>query len=71
MKINEAVTGISQEMPETNPDMQRAQDKVLSMQSRANAMESLIDQGTLSEQGLIGTGSGDTRDRELQQIASQ
>ena len=71
VKINEAVTGISQEMSEMNLAMQRAQDKVLSMQSRADAMESLIEQGTLSEQGQIGAGSGDTLDRELQQIASQ
>ncbi len=71
VKINEAVTGISQEMSEMNLAMQRAQDKVLSMQARANAMDALIEQGTLSEQGLIGAGSGDTLDRELQQIASQ
>src|SRR5437588_575800 len=71
VKINEAVTGISQEMSEMNLAMQRAQDKVLSMQARANAMDALIEQGTLSEQGQIGAGSGDTLDRELQQIASQ
>src|SRR5260370_2796846 len=58
-------------MTEMNHDMQRAQDKVLSMQARADAMDTLIDQGTLSEQGLIGAGSGDTLDRELQQVASQ
>jgi phage shock protein A len=51
--------------------MQRAQDKVLNMQSRAQAMESLIEQGTLGEQGLLGPGSGDTLDRELQRISSQ
>ena len=71
VKINEAVTGISQEMTEMNLAMQRAQDKVLTMQSRANAMETLIEQGTLSEQGLLGSGSGDTLDRELQKISSQ
>src|SRR5579859_731285 len=71
VKINEAVTGISQEMTEMNLAMQRAQDKVLNMQSRANAMETLIEQGTLSEQGLLGSGSGDTLDRQLQQISSQ
>ncbi len=70
VKINEAVTGISQEMTEMNLAMQRAQDKVLSMQSRANAMETLIEQGTLSEQGQLGSG-GDTLDRELQKISSQ
>src|SRR5438445_11371344 len=70
VKINETLTGISEEMSEMNLAMQRAQDKVLSMQARANAMETLIEQGTLSEQGMLGKG-GDTLDRELQQISSQ
>jgi phage shock protein A len=69
VKINETLTGISQEMTEMNLAMQRAQDKVLSMQSRANAMEALIEQGALSEQGMLGPGSGDTLDRELQRIS--
>jgi len=69
VKINETLTGISQEMTEMNLAMQRAQEKVLSMQSRANAMEALIEQGALSEQGMLGPGSGDTLDRELQKIS--
>lgn len=69
VKINETVTGISQEMSEMTLAMQRAQDKVLTMQARANAMETLITEGTLSEQGQLGT--GDTLDRELQQISAQ
>ncbi len=71
VKVNEAITGISQEMTEMNLAMQRAQDKVLNMQARANAMETLIEQGSLSEQGLPGTNNGDYLDRELQQIAAQ
>jgi phage shock protein A len=71
VKINETVTGISQEMSEMNLAMQRAQDKVLSMQARADAMDSLIEQGTLGEQGLLGAGSGDSLDRELRQISAQ
>ncbi|HTI14593.1 MAG TPA: PspA/IM30 family protein [Dictyobacter sp.] len=71
VKINEAVTGISQEMSDMGQAMQRAQNKVLDMQARANAMDSLIEQGTLSEQGLLGAGNQDSLDRELQQIASQ
>ncbi|GCE20657.1 PspA/IM30 family protein [Dictyobacter kobayashii] len=54
VKINEAVTGISQEMSEMNLAMQRAQDKVLNMQARANAMDSLIEQGTLGNRGCWG-----------------
>lgn len=72
VKINEAVTGISEEMSEMNLAMQRAQDKVLNMQARANAMDALIEQGALGEQGLLGPGGiQDSLERELQQIASQ
>ena len=71
VKINESLTGISQEMGEMDQAMQRAQDKILTMQARANAMEMLIEQGTLDEQGLLGTGGTDVVERELQQIATQ
>jgi phage shock protein A len=71
VKINETVTGISEEMSEMNLAMQRAQDKVLTMQARANAMEALIEQGALGEQGASGIGSGDTLDHELQKIAAE
>ena len=70
VKINETLTGISDEMGEMNQAMQRAQDKVLTMQARANAMETLIEQGTLGEQGLL-TSGGDALDRELQQLSAQ
>ncbi len=70
VKINESVTGISQEMSEMNLAMQRAQDKVLTMQARANAMDELIDQGTLGDQGLLGPGANDPLDRELRQISA-
>jgi phage shock protein A len=71
VKINESLTGISQEMNEMNSAMQRAQDKVLNMQARANAMDTLIEEGAIEEQGLLGSGSGDSLDRELQHISSQ
>jgi len=71
VKIHEVTTGISEEMTEMNLAMQRTQDKVLTMQARANAMETLIEQGTLGEQGLLGAGSGDRLNRELQKISSE
>jgi len=71
VKINEQVTGISKEMSEMNLAMQRTQDRVISMQARANAMDALIESGTLSDQNLLGPGSNDPLDRELQQISSQ
>ncbi|HVB26010.1 MAG TPA: PspA/IM30 family protein [Ktedonobacteraceae bacterium] len=71
VKINEQVTGISQEMGEMNMAMQRAQDKVLTMQARANAMDSLVEEGALGDQGLLGPGSNDPLDRELQKMSAQ
>jgi phage shock protein A len=46
--------------------VERAQDKVLQMQARANAMDELTQSGTLPE-----IGSGDALDRQLAQISSQ
>ena len=51
--------------------VQRAQDKVLNMQARAQAMDQLIEQGTIQEVGQIGPGGGDYIDRQLNQISSQ
>jgi phage shock protein A len=70
VKIHETMTGISSEMTEIHEAMQRTQDKVLTMQARASAMESLIAEGSLDEIALPGTGQ-DRLDRELQQIAAQ
>ena len=71
VKITETVTGISKEMSEMNMAMQRAQDRVLSMQARASAMDSLLEEGTLGDNGLLGPGSNDPLDRQLQQISAQ
>lgn len=71
VKITETVTGISKEMSEMNMAMQRAQDRVLSMQARASAMDSLLEEGTLGDNGLLGPGSGDPLDRQLQQLSAQ
>ena len=55
VKIQEAATGISEEMSDVNLAVQRAQDKVLQMQARANALDELTESGTLTE---IGPGVG-------------
>lgn len=66
VKIQESVTGISEEMKDVNMAMERAQDKVLTMQSRANAMDALISSGTLPEIGQPGM---DDIDRQLAQVS--
>jgi phage shock protein A len=70
VKIGEAATGISEEMADVNMSVQRAQDKVLTMQARAQAMDQLIEEGTLPETAMIGAG-GDNLDRQLSQITNQ
>lgn len=67
VRINETLSGISDEMGEMNQAMQRAQDKVLNMQARAQASEVFIE-----EAGVPALpGEGTTLDRELQKIAAE
>ncbi|HEY7347182.1 MAG TPA: PspA/IM30 family protein [Ktedonobacterales bacterium] len=70
VKISESATGISEEMADVNLAVERAQDKVLTMQARAQAMDQLIEEGTLQDTAMIGPG-GDNLDRQLNQISSQ
>ena len=62
---NEAVTGISEEMTEMNLSMQRAQDKILHMQARADAIDTLMENSTLTIPGE------DPLASQLQQITSE
>lgn len=47
--INEAVTGISEEMGDVGMAMQRAEDKTAQMQARAGALDELIASGALED----------------------
>lgn len=66
VRIQEAATGLSEEMGDVNLAVERAQDKVLQMQARANAMDELTQAGTLPE-----LGAGDPIDRQLAAMANQ
>ncbi len=68
VRIQEAATGISEEMADVNLAVQRAQDKVLQMQARADAMDELTQSGTLQE---IGPGAQDSLDRQLAAITNK
>lgn len=68
VKIQEAVTGISEEMSDVNLAVQRAQDKVLQMQARANALDELTSKGALPE---IGAPGSDSIDAQLQAMSSK
>ena len=68
VRIQEAATGISEEMSDVNLAVERAQDKVLQMQARAQAMDELTQQGTLPEIGA--PGGGDYLDQQLAQLSN-
>lgn len=70
VQINEVATGLSKESNEMNLAMQRAQEKVLQMQSRANAIDALLDSGSLGDQGLLSGGQASDLDHQLAQISS-
>lgn len=66
-RINEAFTGISEEMSDIGLAMQRAEDRTAQMQARAGAIEELLASGALDDP------SGVMRDdisRELDSLAS-
>ena len=55
-KINEAFSGISEEMGDVGLAVQRAEDKTAQMQARAGALDELLASGALDEPGQIGRG---------------
>ena len=68
-KIGEAFSGISEEMSDVGLAMQRAQDKVATMQARGAAVDELIASGALDDptQSL---GAGDDIQRQLDALSS-
>ncbi|WP_420175779.1 PspA/IM30 family protein [Luteococcus sp. OSA5] len=66
-RINEAFSGISEEMGDVGLAVQRAEDKTLEMQARAGAVDELIASGALDDPS--GTYKDDIT-RELDQLAS-
>lgn len=67
-RINEAFSGISEEMGDVGLAIQRAEDKTAQMQARAGAIDELIASGALDDATAIG--QGDDIARELEALSS-
>jgi phage shock protein A len=67
VRIQEAATGLSEEMSDVNMAVERAQDRVLQMQARAQALDQLTEEGALPQ---IGAG-GDQIDAQLAALTSK
>jgi phage shock protein A len=70
VRITEAATGLSEEMADVNLAMQRAQDKILNTQARADALDSMLASGEISEQ-LVGPTDNIQMQLDKVSIASQ
>lgn len=68
-KINEAFSGISNEMGDVGQAIQRAEDKTAQMQARSGALDELLASGALDQPG--GLGGGDDITRELEAMSSE
>jgi len=68
-RINEAFSGISEEMGDVGMAIQRAEDKTQQMQARAGAIDELIASGALDDASSIS--AGDDITRELESMSSQ
>ena len=63
-RINEAFSGISEEMGDVGLAVQRAEDKTAQMQARAGAIDELISSGALEDASAIGHGDDIARELE-------
>src|SRR5919202_917653 len=68
-KVNEAISGISEEMGDVGLAMQRAEDKVAQMQARAGAMDELMASGALDDASTP-LGGRDDIQRELDSMSA-
>ena len=68
-KINEAFSGISEELGDVGMAIQRAEDKTAQMQARAGAIDELIASGALEDASSLNR--GDDISRELEAMSSQ
>ena len=78
--VNESVAGISSTLGDSGAALQRAQDKIASMQARAGALDELLQSGVLEDVGgdtddiqkeLDEAGSSADVDRELATLKAQ
>jgi phage shock protein A len=68
-RINEAMSGIGEEMGDVGLAIQRAEDKTANMQARAGAIDELIASGALDDASSINR--GDDISRELEAMSSE
>ena len=64
--VNESAAGISTSVSDSGAALERAQDKIATMQARAGALDELMESGVLEDVG----GGGDDIQKELDEVTS-
>jgi phage shock protein A len=64
--VNESAAGISTNVSDSGAALERAQDKIATMQARAGALDELLQSGVLEDVG----GGGDDIQKELDEVTS-
>ncbi len=65
--VNEGVSGISKSINDSGATLQRAQDKIATMQARSGALDELLESGVLED---VGGGGTDDIQHELDQVGA-
>ena len=65
--VDESVSGISKSISDSGAALERAQDKIATMQSRSSALDELLESGVLED---VGGGTDDIQ-KELDKVGSQ
>jgi phage shock protein A len=65
--VDEGVAGISKSISDSGQALERAQDKIATMQARSSALDELLESGVLED---VGGGTDDIQ-KELDQVSSQ
>ena len=64
--VNESASGISKSFNDSGAALQRAQDKIATMQARSGALDELLESGVLEDVG----GGGDDIQKELDKVGT-
>jgi phage shock protein A len=64
--VNESTAGISKSFNDSGAALQRAQDKIATMQARSGALDELLESGVLEDVG----GGGDDIQKELDKVGT-
>jgi phage shock protein A len=67
VRIKESITGISEEMADVGMAMNRAEDKTEQMKAKSQALDEMLDSGTLTD--YTGDKSSDEIERELEKTS--